>query len=46
MDTSIPTNTKSSIHAFTFDFKSLYDTISLKLVQDALREAMEETRSH
>ena len=46
IENTTPNNTKKSIHPFTFDFKSLYDTISPALVKEALLEAMSETRKN
>ena len=37
-------NTKPNTSSFAFDFKSLYDSLSQKLVIDSLKEAMHECR--
>ena len=37
-------NTKPNTSSFTFDFKSLYDSLSQKFVIDSLKEAMHECR--
>ena len=42
INSTLPKNSKTKMHPFTFDFKSLYDTISPYLVQGALITAMTE----
>ena len=40
----LPTSTKTNVHPFTFDFKSLYESLDPYLVREAVITAMEELR--
>ena len=44
MNNTLPKDVKSTIHPFTFDFKSLYDSLSPNLIREALITSMAENR--
>ncbi len=44
-DREISSETKKTINCFTFDFKSLYDSLEPNLVKEAIKKAMDSCRS-